>query len=919
MLKKQINSIFLLTTLIGAFCLTIVIHKVDASSTIHIRINGLVEGTDKITSADNTTYTLIDNINGSIVVERSNIIIDGNGYTLNGSSLNVTLGFNLTSVNNVTIRNINIDSFAAAGILLFTSSANIIYGNNITNNYNGIWLDSSVNNTISENSISANNWFGVYLGNFSHYNNVSGNELKTNYLHAINIDLSSNNSIIRNNIRGNKRRGVNLIFSSNNTISDNNVEANNWNGIRLTSSSDNIITRNNVTDNMDGIFLIESSDHNTITQNTVTDTGEGIATWLCSNNYITGNHIVNNLIGVYLRLSSDNIIGNLITNNNVGIYLGNSSNNLVYHNNLINNTNQAYATSDFINTWDNSYPSGGNYWSDYNGTDQYNGSGQNISGSDFIGDTPYIINSSNSDRYPLMIPHETEPPTIAILHPENRTYAFTSGIPLNFTVDEPVSWIGYSLDGEANTTITGNTTLPVVLDGVHYVVVYARDAVGNVGVSNQVYFTVDATSPIITVLHPENRTYAFTSGIPLNFTVDEPVSWIGYSLDGEANTTITGNTTLPVVLDGVHYVVVYARDAVGNVGVSNQVYFTVDATSPIITVLHPENRTYAFTSGIPLNFTVDEPVSWIGYSLDGQANTTISGNTTLPVVVDGVHYVVVYARDAVGNVGVSDQVYFTVDVTSPIVTILYPENRTYAFTSGIPLNFTVDEPVSWIGYSLDKQANVTITENVTLPALFEGYHDIIVFANDTFGNMGASERVFFTVELLHDIAIINLTTSKTGCTPMETVGKGSTINMTIIVENQGNSIETFNVTVKVNTTVLVVQSVTLNIGENRTLTFTWNTTNFVRGNYTISATADVVSGETDVADNTMTYGTVLVTIPGDVDGDRDVDIFDIVRMAVVFGAVNPDISYNPNCDIDNDGDNDIFDIVAAAGHYDESW
>jgi len=50
-----------------------------------------------------------------------------------------------------------------------------------------------------------------------------------------------------------------------------------------------------------------------------------------------------------------------------------------------------------------------------------------------------------------------------------------------------------------------------------------------------------------------------------------------------------------------------------------------------------------------------------------------------------------------------------------------------------------------------------------------------------------------------------------------------------------------------------------------------------------------------------------------------VDIFDIVRMAGVYGSEKGDPRYDPNCDIDCDGDVDIFDIVIACGHYGESW
>jgi hypothetical protein len=56
----------------------------------------------------------------------------------------------------------------------------------------------------------------------------------------------------------------------------------------------------------------------------------------------------------------------------------------------------------FANVWDDGYPSGGNYWSDYNGTDLYSGPYQNQTGSDRIGDTPYVADANNTDRYPLM-------------------------------------------------------------------------------------------------------------------------------------------------------------------------------------------------------------------------------------------------------------------------------------------------------------------------------------------------------------------------------------------------------------------------------------------------------------------------------------------------------------------------------------
>jgi len=86
------------------------------------------------------------------------------------------------------------------------------------------------------------------------------------------------------------------------------------------------------------------------------------------------------------------------------------------------------------------------------------------------------------------------------------------------------------------------------------------------------------------------------------------------------------------------------------------------------------------------------------------------------------------------------------DTTPPTISILFPENKTYT-VNDVPLNFTVDELTSWIGYSLDGQINVTIAGNTTLFDLEEGSHSILVYANDTSGNMGTSNKIFFTIAL----------------------------------------------------------------------------------------------------------------------------------------------------------------------------
>jgi peptide/nickel transport system substrate-binding protein len=90
--------------------------------------------------------------------------------------------------------------------------------------------------------------------------------------------------------------------------------------------------------------------------------------------------------------------------------------------------------------------------------------------------------------------------------------------------------------------------------------------------------------------------------------------------------------------------------------------------------------------------------------------------------------------------------YMTVvDITPPAISIESPENKTYPIKD-VPLIFTVNESASWIGYSLNSQPNVTIVENTTLNSLPDGPHHVIVYANDSIGNMGASNTVYFTVD-----------------------------------------------------------------------------------------------------------------------------------------------------------------------------
>jgi parallel beta-helix repeat protein len=121
-------------------------------------------------------------------------------------------------------------------------------------------------------------------------------------------------------------------------------------------------------------------------------------------------------VGVQLwETNSSTISWNNITNNDDGVWLDYSFNNEIYHNSFINNTSQV-SSDRSVNVWDDGYPSGGNYWSDYTCLDLYKGPYQNETSSDGIGDASYVIDANNTDRYPLMKPYPWGPHDVGVTY-----------------------------------------------------------------------------------------------------------------------------------------------------------------------------------------------------------------------------------------------------------------------------------------------------------------------------------------------------------------------------------------------------------------------------------------------------------------------------------------------------------------------
>jgi parallel beta-helix repeat protein len=284
---------------------------------------------------------------------------------------NTTIGLELWGTSNSRIAYNNMTDDKAWGIYLYNSSDNTIFRNNITNDPQGFWHLHSNNNNISRNIFKND---GLLVSN-SYLNVIEENVVNGKPL----VYLESVSDYVVDNA------GQVILVNSSNITVENLDLSNAMCGIELWGTNSTIVRQNNITNNYRwGIRLL----------------------YFSSNNSITRNRITNNEVGITLdEISSNNsIMSNNVANNSRfgGIFC--SSSNTLYHNNFVNNTNQVVVENSGVNAWDNGYPSGGNYWSDYNGTDFYRGSSQNESGLDGIGDFPYIIDQNNTDMYPLMTP-----------------------------------------------------------------------------------------------------------------------------------------------------------------------------------------------------------------------------------------------------------------------------------------------------------------------------------------------------------------------------------------------------------------------------------------------------------------------------------------------------------------------------------
>jgi hypothetical protein len=220
---------------------------------------------------------------------------------------------------------------------------------------------------------------------------------------------------------------------------------------------------------------------------------------------------------------------------------------------------------------------------------------------------------------------------------------------------------------------------------------------------------------------------------------------------------------------------------------------------PVVSVFTPENYTVYATNTISLSINVSVGESSTAYSkyieevyykTDWQINNTyiyesdptknvystepaqFSKTLNLTGIPDGNHSLVVYAKERgayhshsdykppvwyfyyyLFEIDGSSTVFFTVDTTAPSISVLSMQDATFR-SSDVELSFAVNEPTSRIAYSLDEHDNVTIDGNTTLSGLSSGLHNLTLYATDMYGNTGASETIYFSVDVPFPTALV---------------------------------------------------------------------------------------------------------------------------------------------------------------------
>jgi len=588
--------------------------------------------------------------------------------------------------------------FIGLSIFPGMSSYNQVLGNTIYVDDDAVpgWYDATHVKTIQEGILNATIGETIYVYSGIYVENVVVNK-------TVNLVGENKNTTI---VDGNESGEVMLVKGTwpfGNVSIRNfkivNCSMSGWHGvtsgIRIENCSNNTVSNCIFLDCYDGLYL-ESSWNNIVGDNSFD----------INVNY--GNITFgNNSIRLYYA-DNNTIFGNTINNSTVGIHLaGNSRDNKIYHNNFVNNLGQA-SDDTGNNTWDNGYPSGGNYWDDFDEPSE----GAYDNNSDLIVDSPYYIYSlygNVSDRYPLINPwNGTPPPNNPPNTPSTPSGPITretgqSGSYSTSASDPDGDQVQYRFDWDADGSHDYSTWTIFGASGHTGIVSNSWSSRGMYVVKSQArdeHLAESSWSSGLTVVVslPPNNPPVADAGGPYTGVVDEPITFdgsgsfdsdgsiVGYRWDwkndGGWDTDWLVNPKKNHTYDSEYYGMarLEVKDNMGATDIDTAIVDVEENQQPIVDIISPEEK--AMVSGtISINGIASDPngnntLESVEVKIDDGSWNTADGTTSWNYSWDttlfdyGFH--TIYARSFDGEV-YSDECSVNVNVTNTMSDVIVDE------------------------------------------------------------------------------------------------------------------------------------------------------------------------------------------------------------------------------------------------------
>lgn len=384
-------------------------------------------------------------------------------------------------------------------------------------------------------------------------------------------------------------------------------------------------------------------------------------------------------------------------------------------------------------------------------------------------------NCRSTGNYTLTV--DTTYPEVGFVDPtpDNNTNLSATSVTINISHNETnpdtliLNWNGtntsYSYSG--NYTAITNSSL---VDGTYTYYAWVNDTAGNKNQTGTRTLTID-TIPISNVDFvdptPDNASTQSYNYTYINVSLSEVpeaclLEWNDGTLDNITMSKSGANCykNMTGLISYVYSYKVYANDSANNWNSSVEMIVTVDTGSPIVILSLPEHDSFDSDGSVTFVYNasdtgLDSCSLWGNWSGGWHLNDTNSSpnngmySSFAKTLDDGYYVWNVVCNDTASNEGYSpSNLTINVDTTEPVVTIVQPQNITYNSSPVLNFSYTENNPDScW--YNLNGTGNVTLAScdtNGTVMTSGEGSNNVILYMNDSAGNLNSSSMVYWTLD-----------------------------------------------------------------------------------------------------------------------------------------------------------------------------